>query len=137
MTVHRTQLAMGPRPLLDSWPQVVRRLRATNRWLLLLDFDGTLVPMIDNPNGVEARPTRAAGAGPAGETSGVERLHHERTTPGGSAAAGENPGGSIAGSARLGKAWRRASARAKTPFAPGQALAGPVAPGAARHRGRG
>ena len=23
-----------------------------NRWLLLLDFDGTLVPLIDNPNGV-------------------------------------------------------------------------------------
>jgi trehalose 6-phosphate phosphatase len=47
---------MGPRPLLDSWPQVVRRLRATNRWLLLLDFDGTLVPTIDNPNGVSLDP---------------------------------------------------------------------------------
>jgi len=31
---------------------VERRLRGANRWLLLLDFDGTLVPLIDNPNGV-------------------------------------------------------------------------------------
>ena len=35
---------------------MVRRLRATNRWLLLLDFDGTLVPVIDNPNGVSLDP---------------------------------------------------------------------------------
>jgi trehalose 6-phosphate phosphatase len=56
MTVHRTHLAMGTRPLLDSWPQVVRRLRATNRWLLLLDFDGTLVPMINNPSEVRLDP---------------------------------------------------------------------------------
>jgi trehalose-phosphatase len=38
--------------LFDSWPQVVRRLRATNRWLLLLDFDGTLVPVTDDPDAV-------------------------------------------------------------------------------------
>jgi trehalose 6-phosphate phosphatase len=31
---------------------VERRLRGAKRWLLLLDFDGTLVPLIDNPNGV-------------------------------------------------------------------------------------
>jgi trehalose 6-phosphate phosphatase len=31
---------------------VERRLRGAKRWLLLLDFDGTLVPVIDNPNGV-------------------------------------------------------------------------------------
>ena len=29
-----------------------RRLRGANRWILLLDFDGTLVPIIDNPDGV-------------------------------------------------------------------------------------
>jgi len=31
---------------------VERRLRAAKHWLLLLDFDGTLVRLIDNPNGV-------------------------------------------------------------------------------------
>jgi trehalose 6-phosphate phosphatase len=42
--------------LFGSWPQVVRRLRATNRWLLLLDFDGTLVPVTDRPEGVSLDP---------------------------------------------------------------------------------
>ena len=56
MTAPRTHLAMGPRPLLGYWPEVVRRLRATDRWLLLLDFDGTLVPMVDDPNGVSLDP---------------------------------------------------------------------------------
>jgi trehalose 6-phosphate phosphatase len=53
MTPPRKKLATG---LFDSWPQVVRRLRATNRWLLLLDFDGTLVPVIDDPEGVSLDP---------------------------------------------------------------------------------
>ena len=35
---------------------MVRRLRATNRWLLLLDFDGTLVPFLDDPNAVSLDP---------------------------------------------------------------------------------
>ncbi len=34
----------------------MRRLKATNRWLLLLDFDGTLVPVIDDPDGVSLDP---------------------------------------------------------------------------------
>jgi trehalose-phosphatase len=35
---------------------VVRRLLATPRWLLLLDFDGTLVPVVDDPQGVNLDP---------------------------------------------------------------------------------
>ena len=35
---------------------MVRRLRATNRWLLLLDFDGTLVPVNDDPDAVSLDP---------------------------------------------------------------------------------
>ncbi|MGA2983959.1 MAG: trehalose-phosphatase [Terriglobia bacterium] len=53
MKAHRGNVATG---LFDSWPQVVRRLRATNRWLLLLDFDGTLVPVNDNPSAVSLDP---------------------------------------------------------------------------------
>ncbi len=56
MTAHRNNLSIGPRHLFDSWPRVVRQLRATNSWLLLLDFDGTLVPLIDNPDGVSLSP---------------------------------------------------------------------------------
>lgn len=41
---------------MDSWPQVARRLRATNHWLLLLDFDGTLVPFVNNPDAVSLDP---------------------------------------------------------------------------------
>ena len=48
----RKKLATGPRHLFESWSHVERRLRGASRWLLLLDFDGTLVPLIDNPNGV-------------------------------------------------------------------------------------
>ncbi|MGO8816583.1 MAG: trehalose-phosphatase [Terriglobia bacterium] len=33
-----------------------KRLRGANRWLLLLDFDGTLVPLVDNPTGVKLDP---------------------------------------------------------------------------------
>jgi len=57
MTAHRDRLALAPRHLFDSWPWVVRRLRATNRWLLLLDFDGTLAPLNDDPNGVSLAPS--------------------------------------------------------------------------------
>ncbi|MGO8737080.1 MAG: trehalose-phosphatase [Terriglobia bacterium] len=57
MTPHRDRLALAPRHLFDSWPRVVRRLRATNRWLLLLDFDGTLAPLNDDPNGVSLDPS--------------------------------------------------------------------------------
>jgi trehalose-phosphatase len=53
MTAHQEKLATG---LFDSWPQVVRRLRATSRWLLLLDFDGTLVPVTDDPDKVSLDP---------------------------------------------------------------------------------
>lgn len=35
---------------------MIRRLRATNRWLLLLDFDGTLVPVNDDPGAVSLAP---------------------------------------------------------------------------------
>jgi len=52
ITVPRNKLAKGPQHLFESWPQVERRLRGAKRWLLLLDFDGTLVPLIDNPDGV-------------------------------------------------------------------------------------
>ena len=52
MTARRNKLVTGPRHLFDSWPQVVRRLRASKRWLLLLDFDGTLAPLCDDPGGV-------------------------------------------------------------------------------------
>ncbi len=48
----RKKLAASPRHLFESWSHVERRLRGASRWLLLLDFDGTLVPLIDNPNGV-------------------------------------------------------------------------------------
>jgi trehalose 6-phosphate phosphatase len=54
MTTPRNKL--GPRHLFSSWPQVDKRLRAAGGWLLLLDFDGTLVPLENNPNGVSLEP---------------------------------------------------------------------------------
>jgi trehalose-phosphatase len=38
-----------PRHLFGAWPQVARRFRAAERWLLLLDFDGTLAPLTSDP----------------------------------------------------------------------------------------
>jgi trehalose-phosphatase len=43
---------MGPPSIFDSWPLVESRLRAADRMALLLDFDGTRVPFIDNPEEV-------------------------------------------------------------------------------------
>jgi len=37
------------RHLFAAWPQVSRRLRRAERWLLLLDFDGTLAPFTSDP----------------------------------------------------------------------------------------
>ena len=43
---------MGPPSIFDCWPLVERRLRAADRMALMLDFDGTLVPFVDNPGDV-------------------------------------------------------------------------------------
>ncbi len=56
MTASPLQLAMGPPSLFDSWPFVEKRLRAADRIALLLDFDGTLVPFVDNPDEVRLGP---------------------------------------------------------------------------------
>lgn len=48
---------MSPHPLFASWPQVVKRLRAADHWALFLDFDGTLVPIMDDPSGARLEPS--------------------------------------------------------------------------------
>jgi len=35
--------------LFDVWDEIARRLKATNHILLLLDYDGTLTPIVDKP----------------------------------------------------------------------------------------
>ena len=47
--------------LLEAWPSVSARLRAAERLLLLLDFDGTLAPIVAHPPDARA-PARALDA---------------------------------------------------------------------------
>lgn len=42
--------------LFDSLPDIGRQLRKAPHWLLGLDFDGTLAPLVDHPNGVHFAP---------------------------------------------------------------------------------
>ena len=36
--------------LFDKWPQVRAALEASGQWLVMLDFDGTLAPIVEHPN---------------------------------------------------------------------------------------
>ena len=35
--------------LLSAWPQLIAQLRSARQVLLLMDFDGTLTPIVDKP----------------------------------------------------------------------------------------
>lgn len=48
MTNNRRPAGDTPCHLFDAWPQVVKRLRAAEHWLVLLDFDGTIAPLTAN-----------------------------------------------------------------------------------------
>ncbi|MFZ3200225.1 MAG: trehalose-phosphatase [Candidatus Acidiferrales bacterium] len=44
--------AGGARSAFRAWPEIAARLRSAKRWMLLLDFDGTLVNMRSRPEDV-------------------------------------------------------------------------------------
>jgi len=46
-----------PQHVFDSWPRISKRLRGANCWLLFLDFDGTLTPIISDGSKVRLAPS--------------------------------------------------------------------------------